>query len=141
MGKLKVKKKRWAAMNPVERINELHTRNIGLDHLFDDSPPYREEDVPHAEGSMNAKATAKPPIHKHLHYGDNLEVMKTMPEKFADLTYLDPPFKSDIDYNLLFTEDGISPDEAQMTAFKDTWTWDQAAQAAYEDLSRRSRNQ
>ena len=74
---------------------------------------------------------------KHLRYGDNLNVMKTMPDGIVDLTYLDPPFKSDLDYNLLFTEDGIAPDEAQMTVFKDTWTWDtgpNSAQSAYEDI-------
>lgn len=71
---------------------------------------------------------------KRLHYGDNLDVMRGMPSGFVDLTYLDPPFKSDLDYNLLFTEDGIAPDEAQMTVFKDTWTWDQGAQSAYDDI-------
>jgi site-specific DNA-methyltransferase (adenine-specific) len=74
---------------------------------------------------------------KRLHYGDNLDVMRTMTSSIADLIYLDPPFKSDLDYNLLFTENGISPDEAQMTVFKDTWTWDtgpRSAQSAYEDI-------
>jgi 16S rRNA G966 N2-methylase RsmD len=77
---------------------------------------------------------AKLVIKKHLYYGDNLDVMRKMPSGIFDLTYLDPPFKSDLDYNLLFTEDGISPDEAQMTVFKDTWWWDIGAQNAYEEL-------
>lgn len=70
-----------------------------------------------------------------LLYGDNLPIMR---EKIAaesvDLVYLDPPFKSDLNYNLLFTADGLNPDEAQVTAFKDTWTWDASAQAAYDEL-------
>ncbi len=85
--------------------------------------------------SEGAKA-AKLPIRKHLHYGDNLDVMRKMPSGIFDLTYLDPPFKSDLDYNLLFTEDGIAPDEAQMTA-KDTCVWDQgpgSAQYAFEEI-------
>lgn len=83
--------------------------------------------------SKGAKAATNP-IRKHLHYGDNLDVMRKMPAGIFDLTYLDPPFKSDIDYNLLFTEDGIAPDEAQWTAFKDTWLWDQGAQGAFEEI-------
>ncbi|MGH9688442.1 MAG: DNA methyltransferase [Candidatus Acidiferrales bacterium] len=70
-----------------------------------------------------------------LLYGDNLPIMR---EKIAtgsvDLVYLDPPFKSDLNYNVLFTADGLHPDEAQVTAFKDTWTWDAAAQSAYDEL-------
>jgi site-specific DNA-methyltransferase (adenine-specific) len=81
-----------------------------------------------------ATKAAKSPIRKHLHYGDNLDVMRAMPDNFADLTYLDPPFNSNLDYAVLFTEDGIAPDEAQMTAFKDTWTWGLEAQSVYEDL-------
>jgi site-specific DNA-methyltransferase (adenine-specific) len=70
-----------------------------------------------------------------LLYGDNLPIMR---EKIAsesvDLVYLDPPFKSDLNYNVLFKADGLKADEAQLTAFKDTWTWDAAAQAAYDEL-------
>jgi site-specific DNA-methyltransferase (adenine-specific) len=80
---------------------------------------------------------SKPTPRKRLHYGDNLDIMGSMPSGIIDLTYLDPPFKSDLDYNLLFKEDGIAPDEAQMTVFKDTWTWDtgpRSAQSAYEKI-------
>jgi site-specific DNA-methyltransferase (adenine-specific) len=70
-----------------------------------------------------------------LYYGDNLQVMR---EKIADesvnLVYLDPPFKSDLNYNLLFKVDGLHPDEAQMTAFKDTWIWDEGAQTAFDEI-------
>lgn len=70
-----------------------------------------------------------------LYYGDNLRVMKDkLGDDIADLIYLDPPFKSDINYNMLFSADGLHPDDAQMTAFKDTWVWDHAAQEAFEAI-------
>lgn len=37
-----------------------------------------------------------------LLYGDCLELMKDLPDESVDLIYLDPPFKSDTDYNMLF---------------------------------------
>jgi len=67
-----------------------------------------------------------------LYYGDNLEVLELhVSDESVDLVYLDPPFKSDEDYNVLFeTRDGTrSP--AQIMAFEDTWRWDQAAARNY----------
>jgi site-specific DNA-methyltransferase (adenine-specific) len=70
-----------------------------------------------------------------LYYGDNLDVMrKSIADESVDLIYLDPPFKSNANYNLLFRADGLSPDEAQWTAFKDTWLWDEAAEHALAEL-------
>ena len=72
---------------------------------------------------------------RKLFYGDNLDVMREhVPSDYLDLVYLDPPFKSDADYNILFKADGLSPDEAQMTAFKDTWIWDEAAERTFDEL-------
>jgi site-specific DNA-methyltransferase (adenine-specific) len=43
-----------------------------------------------------------------LYYGDNLEILRRYIEnESVDLVYLDPPFKSDQDYNILFAERGI----------------------------------
>ena len=40
-----------------------------------------------------------------LFYGDNLEIVRSLLEKESvDLIYLDPPFKSSQDYNVLFAE-------------------------------------
>jgi len=40
-----------------------------------------------------------------LYYGDNLEILRRYIEvESADLVHLDPPFKSDQDYNILFAE-------------------------------------
>jgi site-specific DNA-methyltransferase (adenine-specific) len=67
---------------------------------------------------------------RRLFFGDNLDVMTAMPPELVDLVYLDPPFKSDEDYNVFFPTEGLDPDEAQWTAFKDTWIWDEAADIA-----------
>ena len=40
-----------------------------------------------------------------LYYGDNLEIIKLhIKDETVDLIYLDPPFKSNQDYNILFAE-------------------------------------
>ena len=40
-----------------------------------------------------------------LCYGDNLDVLRRhVPDHCVDLIYLDPPFKSSQDYNVLFAE-------------------------------------
>ena len=38
----------------------------------------------------------------HLLYGDCLDTLKLLADDSVDLIYLDPPFKSDTDYNMLF---------------------------------------
>src|ERR1700680_4433127 len=68
-----------------------------------------------------------------LFYGDNLDVLRRhIPENSVDLVYLDPPFKSDQDYNVLFAEKDGTRAAAQFKAFEDTWEWNQAAAAEYE---------
>ena len=70
-----------------------------------------------------------------LYYGDNLEVLRLhVADESVDLVYLDPPFKSDQDYNVLFAEQDGSRSHAQIKAFGDTWRWDQASAAAYEEI-------
>ena len=40
-----------------------------------------------------------------LYYGDNLDVLRRhVDDQSADLVYLDPPFNSNADYNVLFAE-------------------------------------
>lgn len=60
-----------------------------------------------------------------LYYGDCLDWMKRWDDECVDLIYLDPPFKSDTNYNMLYSTDGGG--DAQYRAFADTWTWDEAA--------------
>jgi site-specific DNA-methyltransferase (adenine-specific) len=70
-----------------------------------------------------------------LYYGDNLEILRRyVKDETIDLVYLDPPFKSQQDYNVLFAERNGSQSASQIRAFEDTWQWDQAAAVAYEDV-------
>ena len=67
-----------------------------------------------------------------LFYGDNLEILREhIDEESVDLVYLDPPFKSDQDYNVLFSERDGTGAAAQIRAFQDTWTWDVNAARAW----------
>lgn len=70
-----------------------------------------------------------------LYYGDNLDILRRyVADESIDLVYLDPPFKSDQNYNVLFAEQDGSRSAAQIRAFGDTWQWDQAAAAAYHQI-------
>lgn len=60
-----------------------------------------------------------------LWYGDNLTIMQNnMNLHSVDLIYLDPPFKSDTNYNLLYKNMTGKPVPEQAEAFFDTWTLD-----------------
>ena len=79
-----------------------------------------------------------------LFYGDNLHVLRDrahFPDACVDLIYLDPPFNSKRDYNLLFkspevvagvTDPGYS--SAQIEAFEDTWHWNEQADREYDEI-------
>jgi len=70
-----------------------------------------------------------------LYYGDNLNVLRQyIADESVDLIYLDPPFKSDQDYNVLFAEQNGTRSAAQIRAFEDTWHWDEASAAAYQEV-------
>lgn len=69
-----------------------------------------------------------------LFYGDNLDVMRRyLTDESIDLIYLDPPFNSNQDYNVLFREHGGAKAAAQIKAFEDTWEWNIDAARAYEE--------
>jgi len=59
-----------------------------------------------------------------LFYGDNLSIMKGMGKYSVDLVYLDPPFKSQQNYNLLYKTLTGKPVPEQAEAFCDTWEMD-----------------
>jgi DNA modification methylase len=68
-----------------------------------------------------------------LYYGDNLDVLKRyLKDETVDLIYLDPPFNSNQDYNVLFAEKSGARSAAQIKAFEDTWRWDQGSALAYQ---------
>jgi len=44
-------------------------------------------------------------VNNWLYYGDNLEILRQyIDDESVALVYLDPPFKSNQDYNILFKE-------------------------------------
>jgi len=70
-----------------------------------------------------------------LYYGDNLDILKRyISDESVDLIYLDPPFKSNQNYNVLFKEKNGSQAASQIRAFEDTWTWGQDDETVYADL-------
>ena len=72
-----------------------------------------------------------------MYYGDNLEILRNQeyfPNGCVDLIYLDPPFNSNRNYNVLFKAESGADSEAQITAFEDTWHWSEAALSTYFDL-------
>jgi site-specific DNA-methyltransferase (adenine-specific) len=70
-----------------------------------------------------------------LFYGDNLEVLrKYFPNESIDLVYLDPPFNSKADYNILFKESTGEESAAQIQAFSDFWHWDKTAENTYLEI-------
>ncbi len=64
-----------------------------------------------------------------LYYGDCLDWMEQWEDNCVDLIYLDPPFNSKTNYNMLFA--GLDDEEVQYRAFTDTWSWNDAAGERY----------
>lgn len=62
----------------------------------------------------------------HLYFGDCLDVLKELsqqnPTPFIDLIYIDPPFNSKRNYNVLFESMDMKDANAQKQAFADTWS-------------------
>ena len=68
-----------------------------------------------------------------LYYGDNLDILRQhVPDESVDLVYLDPPFNSNANYNVLFKEQSGEASPAQIRAFTDTWEWTLEAERTYE---------
>ncbi len=52
-----------------------------------------------------------------LFYGDNLSILREyIPSESIDLIYLDPPFNSSRNYNVLFKDEHGAESEAQISA-------------------------
>jgi adenine specific DNA methylase Mod len=70
-----------------------------------------------------------------LYYGDNLDVLRRhIKDDTIDLVYLDPPFKSNQDYNVLFAEKDGTGAASQFKAFEDTWEWNIESLHVFEQL-------
>ena len=77
-------------------------------------------------------SAAPQPEKNRLYYGDNLQVLRDhLPDASVDLIYLDPPFNSRQDYNVLFAEKDGTRSSSQIPAFKDSWEWNEEAARAY----------
>jgi DNA modification methylase len=70
-----------------------------------------------------------------LYYGDNLPILRGMPDSYVDLVYLDPPFNSNADYNAIFRDESGQRSDGQIKAFEDTWHWGPSAEEHYTFLT------
>ena len=76
-----------------------------------------------------------------LYYGDNLEVLRNrddFPNDSIDLIYLDPPFNSKRDYNVIYKTPTGHDSDSQITAFEDSWHWGDQAEREYLELVRQT---
>ncbi|WP_068074126.1 DNA methyltransferase [Novosphingobium lentum] len=72
-----------------------------------------------------------------LFYGDNLQVLREhVKDDSVDLIYLDPPFNSNANYNILFKSPEGQNSDAQIEAFEDTWHWNDTAEHAFDEVMR-----
>ena len=76
---------------------------------------------------------------RSLYFGDNLDILREhVRDESVDLVYLDPPFNSKRDYNLLFKTPKGQSSDAQITAFEDSWHWGEQAETEYSEILHQS---
>lgn len=77
------------------------------------------------------------PNNNQLFYGDNLDILREhIRDETIDLIYLDPPFNSSANYNILFKSPQGQESTAQIEAFEDTWHWNEQAEREFGELIR-----
>ena len=55
-----------------------------------------------------------------LYYGDNLDILRRhLPDASVDLVYLDPPFSSNRDDNVIFRDESGNRSDAQLLGVAD----------------------
>jgi adenine specific DNA methylase Mod len=72
-----------------------------------------------------------------LYYGDNLDILRDkITSESVDLIYLDPPFQSGKNYNIIFQPElnKIKGATAQIKTFEDTWQWGEEVEREYQGL-------
>jgi len=84
------------------------------------------------EGNLSTKPI---PENTLPYYGDTLVILREhIPSESVDLIYLDPPFHSNRNSNVLIKDEHGSESEAQIAAFEDTWRWKMEAEHTYAEL-------
>ena len=72
-----------------------------------------------------------------LYFGDNLDILREhIKDESVDLIYLDPPFNSNANYNVLFKTPKGHESVSQIEAFEDTWHWNEQAEREFGELVR-----
>lgn len=71
-----------------------------------------------------------------LYFGDNLDMLQEVSDGTVDLVYLDPPFNSQAQYNILFKSPKEDTESAQAQAFRDTWFWGDEAERCFAEVMR-----
>lgn len=70
-----------------------------------------------------------------LYFGNNLWVLdEFIPDDSVDLVYLDPPFNSKAQYNLLYETPDNQRETAQRTVFRDSWSWEDDAEHCFREV-------
>ncbi len=79
---------------------------------------------------------------QQLYFGDNLAILREhLADESVDLIYLDPPFNSKRDYNLLFKTPKGQQVDAQIMAFEDTWRWGPEAEREFAEILHQANTQ
>lgn len=70
-----------------------------------------------------------------LYYGDNLQILRDkIQTESVDLIYLDPPFNSKANYNVIFKTKSGKDSPSQIQAFEDTWKWNTESEMVYSQI-------
>ena len=123
----------------VREANQLRSRGTCFCSEHDDAPRHSHLAPGRAITQPPSPRYNLPAVEKNqLYYGDNLEVLRQhIKDESVDLIYLDPPFNSRQDYNVLFAEKDGTRSSSQIMAFEDTWEWNVDAERNYEEIVER----
>jgi site-specific DNA-methyltransferase (adenine-specific) len=115
------------------RLEEPHLTAVGRSAVVDAATPDPVFLYPFRFPLYPYPVLPNRPEKNQLYYGDNFDVLQRyLRDESVDLVYLDPPFNSRQDYNVLFAEKDGSKSSSQIHAFEDTWEWNPDARRSYE---------